>query len=702
MRTATKPWVRVACPHDCPDTCSMLVEVAKDANGMARAISLRGNPEHPTTAGVLCTKVAHYLERTYSPQRLATPLKRIGKKGEGRFAPIGWDEALAEVLQKFRAVAATDPQGILPYHYAGTMGLVQSQAVGKRFFNRLGASVLEETICAEAGSVGWKATYGAMVGTDPEAFVGAGLILIWGANPVVSSLHLWRIILAAKRQGAKLICIDPLRTETAQRCHQHIAPLPGTDAAFALAMMHVLIEEDRLDHDYIDRYTHGFAELAERARGWTPQRAAAICQVPAEVIVALAREYASDRPAAIRLNYGLQRTHGGGNAVRAIGCLPALTGAWRHPSGGALLSCSGNFAVDKDALERPDLRQKPARSVNMSALGDALLELRDPPIQLLYVYNSNPAAVAPDANRVREGLRREDLFVVVHDLFQTDTADYADIVLPATSQLEHADIHKPYGHLYALASSPAMAPLGEALPNSEVFRRLAAGLGFTDDCFLQNDEAIAAAAFSKTDPRTAHFDWEAMRERGFQRLDLPTPFAPYADGRFPTPTGKCELYSTVLAAQGLDPLPDFVAPYESVQSNPALGERYPLALITPPARNFLNTSFANLPRFIDEEVAPRLDLDPADAARRGLADGNWARVFNDRGHFLARVRISEKSRPRQGVASAPSIWWHKLSPGGHNCNAVTSQALADLGGSATFYDCLVEVEKAEKPAPPST
>jgi anaerobic selenocysteine-containing dehydrogenase len=694
------PIVRLACPHDCPDTCAMLVEVEGEGDAR-RAVRVRGNPDHPMTAGVLCTKVSHYLERVYHPDRLKTPMKRIGRKGEGRFEPIGWDEALDTIARRFRDIAADDPQAILPYHYAGTMGLVQSQAVGQRFFNRLGASILDETICAEAGSVGWRATYGAGVGMDPAAFAGAKLILIWGANPVVSNLHLWRIILEAKRAGARLVCIDPLRTDTARRCDEHLALLPGTDAALALAMMHVLIDEDLIDRDYIERHTLGFDELAARAAQWTPARAAAVCDLPAEAIVDLARAYGSTRPAAIRLNYGLQRTRGGGNAVRAIGCLPALTGQWRHPSGGALLSCSGNFAVDSKALQRPDLRAKPARHINMSAIGEALNDPGlAPPIRALYVFNSNPAAVAPEANSVRRGLAREDLFVVVHDLFQTDTADWADIVLPATSQLEHADAHKPYGHLDALASAPAIPPLGKARSNRAVFAALARRMGFDDPCFDEDDEAIAARAFSATDPRTAHFDRATMLAQGFQPLNLPRPFAPFAgpDFRCATPSGRIEFSSTALAAQGLDPVPDFVAPYESVQSAPALAARYPLALITPPVRNFLNTSFANVARFVEEEGAPRLDLHPEDAASRGIADGDRVAVFNDRGNFEAVARVAADARKagvRRGVVSSPSIWWHKRSPGGNNCNAVTSQALTDLGGGATFYDCLVDVKKIE-------
>ncbi|MBS0552792.1 MAG: molybdopterin-dependent oxidoreductase, partial [Proteobacteria bacterium] len=473
MSIASQGVVRAACPHDCPDTCAMEVTVAD-----GRAVRIRGAADMPFTNGALCTKVAHYLDRVYSDQRLLHPMKRVGRKGEGRFERISWDEALDTIAARFRDIAADDPRAILPYSYAGTMGLVQGESLDRRFFHRLGASLLDRTICASAGALGWKATMGASIGTDPEAVIDAKLILIWGGNPVVSNLHGWRYLQEAKRRGAKLVCIDPRRSETAAKCDVHLAPWPGTDGALALAMMQVLIADDLLDHDYIARYTTGFSQLAERVRGCTPEWAAALTGLPADVIRDLAREYGecrgAARPSLIRLNYGLNRCAGGGMAVRNIACLPALTGAWRHPAGGALLSTSGNFPIDHKALQRPDLypRQegRSPRTINMAFIGDALLEAKDPPIRALYVYNSNPVAVAPDSNRVKAGFAREDLFCVVHELFQTDTADYADILLPATSQLEHRDVHGTYGHLYAVANFRAIAPLGEAKPNTEVFR----------------------------------------------------------------------------------------------------------------------------------------------------------------------------------------------------------------------------------------
>jgi len=681
--------VRGACPHDCPDTCALLTTVE---NG--RAIEVRGAPDHPATAGVLCTKVARYLDRTYSDQRLLHPMKRVGKKGEGRFARISWDEALETIATRFAEIArsADGPQAIVPYSYAGTMGLLQGSSMDRRFFHRLGASLLDRTICASAGKAGWGAAIGASVGMDVEQFENSRLIVIWGSNAVTSNLHFWTRAQEAKRRGAKLIAIDPYRSVTAEKCHEHIALLPGTDGALALGVMHVLIAEELLDRDYIDRYTLGFTELAARAAEWSPQRVAQTCGIEAAQVTGLARDLGTIKPAAIRVNYGMQRVRGGGNAVRAIACLPALVGAWRHPAGGALLSSSGTFPVDQAALERPDLIAGAPRTINMSAIGDALLDAADPPIKAIYVYNSNPVAVAPESSKVRRGFARDDLFVVVHEIFQTDTADFADILLPATTQLEQTDVHLSYGHLYAVANNPAIAPLGEALPNTEVFRRLAARMGFSEPCFADSDDAMARQAWRRTDPRAADLDWDALKKDGWRRLALPAIHAPFAQGNYPTPSGKCEFWSATQQALGEDPLPAYLPPRESAASNPDLAKTYPLAFISPPARNFLNSSFANLPQFVAEEKTPKLDLHPLDAAARGLHEGDVVRIRNDRGSFTAALRVTDRARP--GVAVAPSIWWQKLAPDGRNANAVTSQALTDMGRAATFYDCLVEVERA--------
>ena len=659
-----------------------------------RAVDIRGAPDHPPTDGALCTKVAHYLERTYSPDRLRFPMRRVGAKGEGRFARISWDEALDEIAERFQAIAVSSdgPQAILPYSYAGTMGLLQGSSMDRRFFHRLGASLLDRTICSAAGKAGWTAVVGASIGMDVEEFENSRLVVIWGSNPITSSLHFWTRAQEAKRRGARLVAIDPYRSATAEKCHVHVAPLPGTDAALAFGVMHVLIGDGLVDRDYVDRYTVGYDALAARAHEWPPERAAAVCGITRDEIVRLAHDYGTVRPAAIRLNYGMQRVHGGANAVRAVACLPALVGAWRDPAGGALLSSSGTFPMQKAALERPDLIRGSPRTVNMSTIGDALCDLRDPPIRAIYVYNSNPVAVAPESSRVVAGFAREDLFCVVHEIFRTDTADYADILLPATTQLEQTDIHTSYGHLYALANNPAIDPIAEALPNTEVFRRLAARIGFDEPCFRDSDDDLARQAYRAGDLRGIDVDWDALKASGFRRLAVARPYAPFAQGGFPTPSGKCEFWSESLAARGEDPLPAFLPPRESAQSNPALAARYPLAFISPPTRNFLNSSFANISAYADDERRPHLVIHPDDAAARGIDGGDPVRIFNDRGSLLAIARVSD--RARRGVVVAPSVWWRRLAPGGENANAVTSQALTDMGGGPTFYDCLVEVSAA--------
>src|SRR6266540_2378226 len=688
---ASRTVVRGACPHDCPDTCALLVTVE---NG--RAIKVDGAPDHPSTRGTLCTKVARYLGRTYAPDRVLHPLRRVGPKGSGRFERIAWDEALDTIAARFKAIAASPdgPQAILPYSYAGTMGLLQYCSMDRRFFHKLGASLLDRTICSSAGKAGYVATIGATIGTDLEQFENAKLILIWGSNPIVSNLHLWSRVQEAKRRGAKLIAIDPYRSLTAEKCHEHLAPLPGTDAALALALMHVIIGEELYDRDYVEKYTLGFERLRERVKEYPPDKVAKITGLPAEKIVALAREYAGTRPAAIRLNYGLQRHAGGGMAVRNILCLPALTGDWRHPAGGAVLGTSGFFGMNDAKLERPDLLQKAKnpnpRTIKMVAIGDALLEAK-PPIRALYVYNSNPVAVAPDSAKVVKGFSREDLFTVVHEQFATDTCDYADIVLPATTQLEHYDVHTAYGHLYVVANSPAIAPLGESLPNSEAFRRLAARMGFAEECFRESDEDICRQALESSKPTMLGIEWESLKAKGWQRLNVPERFAPFAQGNFGTPSGKCEFYSETAKSMGMDPLPTYIPPRESAQSNPALAGRYPLAIISPPNRHFLNSSFANMPFAIAEAREPGLEIHPADAAARGIRTGDAVRIFNDRGSLTARARVSDKAR--EGVVVALSVWWKKLTADRRNTNDLTSQALTDIGRGATFYDCLVDVAR---------
>ncbi|CAZ89611.1 putative oxidoreductase YoaE [Thiomonas arsenitoxydans] len=681
--------VRAACPHDCPDTCALLVTVRDGV-----AISVRGDPDHPTTHGALCAKVSRYTERTYHPDRLLQPMKRVGPKGSGQFAPVSWNEALDDIAERLKEIAARDPQAILPYSYGGTLGFVQSESMAARFFHKLGASLLDRTICSTAGEAGLKAVIGGKMGLDVEQFEHSKLILIWGSNSITSNLHFWTYAQRAKRNGAKLVCIDPWRNDTAEKCHDHVQLRPGTDAALAYALMHELIAHDWLDHDYISQHTVGFAALRERALEWPPERAAEVCGVPAEQIRQLARDYGTLTPAAIRMNYGLQRVRGGANAVRTIACLPALVGAWRHDAGGLLMSSSNHFAANGAALERPDLLAGRApRTLNMVTIGDDLLRPGSaefgPKVEAVIVYNSNPLAVAPEGNKVRAGFARDDLFTVVLEHFQTDTADYADYLLPATTQLEHLDVHKAYGHRYWMANNPAIAPLGQAKPNTEIFRLLAARMGYTEPCFAESDEQIAAQAIAP-DPRNGGITWEQLRASGWAKL--PGAAAPFAHGGFPTPSGKCEFWSQREADAGRDPLPEVLLPYESVASAPELATRYPLAMISPPARNFLNSSFVNVDSLRNLEGEPLLLLHPDDAVARGIADGQMVRTFNDRGATLTRARLSSRTRPGQIVALG--IWWRKLSADGNNVNALTHQRLTDLGNGPCFYDCLVEVAAA--------
>ena len=676
--------VRGACPHDCPDTCALLTDVQGGV-----AIKVHGNPAHAHTHGTLCAKVAKYTERTYHPERILHPLKRVGPKGAGLFERVSWDAALTDIAERLKTIAARDPQAILPYSYAGTMGLVQAEGMAARFWHKLGASLLDRTICSSAGGEGLNHTLGGKVGMKVEFFAQAKLIIIWGSNSITSNLHFWRYAQEAKRNGAKLICIDPRKTETADKCHEHIQLLPGTDAALALAIMHQLIANDWLDHDYIAQHTLGWDQLKARAQQWPPERAAQVCGVPAAQIASLARDYGmslvNQTPAAIRVNYGMQRVRGGGNATRAVACLPALIGAWRHRAGGLLLSSSGMFPVDKNALQRPDLLNgKTPRTINMSTIGNDLLRETSaefgPKIAALVVYNSNPVAVAPESALVVQGFARENLFTVVLEHFQTDTADYADYILPATTQLEHWDVHLSYGHTDVLLNQPAIAPVGQARPNTQIFRELATRMGYTEPCFADSDETMCRAAYE------GKIDFDQLLRDGFAPLQVPD--APFAQGGFPTPSGKCEFFSARLAQQGMDGLPDHVPNYETLGSSP----KYPLAMISPPARNFLNSTFVNVKSLRDMEGEPVLEIHADDAAARQLADGQVVRIFNDRGSYHCTARISP--RARAGVVHGLGIWWRKLGLHGTNVNEVTSQHLTDMGRGPVFYDCLVQVESA--------
>lgn len=682
--------VHGVCPHDCPDTCSFEVTVRDGV-----AVKIKGDAHHPVTRGFLCVKVNDYLSRTYNETRVLTPRRRVGPKGAGEFVEISWDEALDEIATRFKVIiAAHGAEAILPYSYSGTLGRLHNQSMDYRFFNRLGASELDRTICSEAGTEAIRTTLGDRLGTDPESFVHSNLVIVWGSNPVSTNPHLMPFIKQARQRGATFVVIDPRRTRTAVQADWHLQPAPGTDAALALGIMHVLIAEGLTDETYLAAHTFGWPQLRERAMEYPPARVAAITGLAEGEITRLARMYGGTKRAVIRVNYGIQRHTNGGMMMRTIACLPALTGSYGTLGGGLTLSTSGGAKIDTVALERPDLRATPARHINMIELGKALTSNLDPPINALFVYNANPASSNPDQSAVKAGLMRDDLFLVVHDPFFSDTAMYADILLPATTQLEHMDLHTAYGTYYVNLNQPAIAPLGQSVRNTEVFRLLAARMGFTESAFRDTDEDLVDQALSSGHSRMQGITRERLMRDGFARVNLAPegePFIPYADGNFATPSGKIEFFSAELETLGLDPLPNHTPLVESAAADPDLAAKYPLALLTPSTHHFLNTTFGNVPSLERREGHPFIEVNATDAATRGIADGDLVRVFNDRGETTLTAHVGETTKP--GVAVAPATWWdhhHKRRSG---INALTSQRTADMGGGATFYTNLVQVER---------
>ena len=723
-----KQVVHAACPHDCPDACGVLITIE---NG--RATRIQGDPEHPVTRGFLCAKVAKYLDRVYSPDRVLYPMRRIGPKGpvagQRSFAPhgqagavvpthadstqswrrISWDEALEEIAARFRAITAEfGSEAILPYSFGGTLGALNSASMDRRFFHRLGASQLERAICSAAGEAGLESVLGVKMGTEPEQFRHSKYIIAWASNIHGNNVHLWPFITEARREGAKLVVIDPYRTRTAECADWYLPINPGTDAALALGMMHVIIGENLHDADYVAKHTLGFEQLREKVKEYPPERVAQWTGITAADIRKLAREYASVRPSVIRLNYGVQRSERGGMATRAIAMLPCILGSWKEVGGGLQLSTSGAFDLNTKALKRTDLMQtalgREARTINMVELGSVLNTLNDPPVKALFVYSSNPAAVAPRHNEVVRGLLRPDLFTVVHEQFFTDTTDYADIVLPATTFFEHKDLQKAYGHYYLQVSNQAIAPLGECRSNVELFRALAQRMGFEEDCFRETVDEMIDLALESKDPWMEGMTREGL-ELGQVRLNfeasgsrLPVsggadPFLPFADGGFRTPSGKAELHSEAVKALGLDPVAEFTPPTESRHG--AKASDLPLELLARKSDNFLNSSFSNVPSVQAMEEPGLLEISAADARARGIAEGDKVRVFNRRGDMVLKARVDGKVQP--GVVSA-RLNWAKMTPGFQSINALTSEKLADMGNSATFYSVLVEVELS-KPSP---
>ena len=681
--------VQGACPHDCPDTCAWQVTVED-----GRAVGLRGDPTHPFTRGTLCAKVNHYIERAQSPERLLHPLRRTGPKGSGQFERVSWDEALDGIASRLKEIVAKDGgSAVLPYSYLGTQGIVQCNSMSQRFFHRLGATRLVRAICGGAAGAGVTATNGVAMGIMPEDIVHSRHIILWGTNTVVTNVHLWPFIREARQAGARIVVIDPARTRTSEQADWHVRPRPGTDAALALGMMHVIVRDGLHDADYVDRYTVGFDQLKARIAEYPPERAEQITGVPARDIEALATAYATTRPSVIRTLVGLEHHAHGGMTYRTIACLPALTGAWRDHGGGLLhmVSRLRMLALNMASIEMPDLEDTSIRSLNMVQLGRALTDqTMSPPIKAFIVYNSNPAATTPNQNLVLQGLKRDDLFTVVIEQFMTDTARHADYVLPATSQLEHLDLFWSWGQPYLTINLPAIAPQGEARPNTEIFRGLASRMGFDDAYFADSDEDIARRTLTSAHPFAEGITFEGLKEKGWTRFKVPNGYRPYAEGGFPTPSGKSEFFSETLAKQGLDPLPGYTPAAESPGGDSVLRSRYPLSLVTAKsALHFLNSSYGNMPRQLKAEQQPFADIHPADAAKRAIADGDVVRVFNDRGALELRARVGDRVVP--GMVAVPSGWWASLSPGGSSANALTADGLSDMGGGGDFHDTLVEV-----------
>jgi anaerobic selenocysteine-containing dehydrogenase len=715
--------VHAVCSHDCPDSCGVLVTV-DELTG--RAVKVQGDPSHPVTRGFLCGKVAKYLDRVYSPDRLLYPMRR--KKGvakgplpQGReaeaFERISWDEALDEVAARLTKIAAEfGPESVLPYSYAGTIGQLGYGSMDRRFFHRLGASQLARTICAEAGGTALKSVYGVKLGTVPQDFVHAGLVIAWGANIHGNNVHLWPFIEEARRKGARLIVIDPYRTRTAALADEHLAINPGTDSALALGLMHVILSMGLEDREYVDACTTGFEELRAHALRpeYSPESVAKATGIEAGAIVRLARAYAAagrggsrnngegsnvGGPAAIRLNYGIQRSENGGTAARAVCMLPLLTGAWKYKGGGLLLSTSGSFPFNEKALQMPELMMasplgRAARVVNMSQLGQALTTLGDsagdgPRVKALFVYNSNPAAVAPNQNAVLSGMRCEDLFTVVHEQFFTDTTDYADVLLPAPTFLEVKDVQGAYGHLFAQVNNRAIAPLGEARSNVAMFGELGRRMGFEEACFDDREDEMIDQALKTDNPWLAGITRERLEREGHVPLQMPVD----ANGEV-LPFSTAEWFRTPSGRGQLVPVPVFAAPTES-RAHAAKGA-YPLEFLPRKADNYMNSTFANLPvhQRMEARTAGVLEMHATDAEARKIATGDVVEVFNGRGSIQLRALVN--AQVSAGVVAA-RLDWNKLggdlSGNGANVNALTSETLTDIGGGATFYSTLVEVRK---------
>ncbi|TYQ14389.1 UNVERIFIED_ORG: anaerobic selenocysteine-containing dehydrogenase [Gordonia westfalica J30] len=700
--------VRGACPHDCPDTCAMLYHVAD-----GKLVEVKGDPNHPMTKGGLCAKTNNFQEHHYQEGRLMYPMRRVGPKGTGEFERITWDEALAEIKSRWTSIIGEyGSEAIMPHAYLGHQGVINGLTSGDAFFNRLGSTVAEKTYCESGSSTAWHMTVGATGGLDVESMAHSKYIIVWGMNMTSTNLHGWPFILAAKKKGAKVVVIDPVRTRTARQASWHIPIRPGTDGALALGMINEIIAQGLVDTDYVENYTIGFDELAERAANFPAERVEEITGIPAEDVRTLAREYATSQPAAIRQGVALERNRGGGQAIRAITCLPALVGAWRHVGGGAMEMPIWEFPTKFDEICMPQWIPEGTRVINELDLGMALTgEMQlDPPIKSLFVYNSNPVSQAPAQQKTMTGLMRDDLFTVVSDHFITDTAKFADIVLPATMQAEQLDIMVTWGHLYLSLNQPAIEPPGECVPNSELFRRLAKTMGFTDSYWDRTDREMLIDFHDWDAPALQGITFEKLEEVGWMRLNvgLPHERAPHAEGDFPTPSGKCEfkaslaeggnfvvpvwrsMYEAFQPGGYVDPLPDFMPPFESPESNPELANKFPLRIVTPKPHAFLNTQYGNAVDKQETQGAQRVFIHPVDAADRGIIDDELVRVYNERGSFQGPAVI-DKSVMQGLVMSNVGHWQYKSH--GSTVNSITADRHCGLGNAGVYGDNLVQVER---------
>lgn len=675
-----------ACPLDCPDTCSWVVTVDGD-----KATRLVGNREHPFTQGSLCAKVNKYLEHMYAPDRLLYPMRRTGRKGEGRFERITWDDAISEIANRLGSIINSHGgEAIWPFAGSGNMGYLQGIAgVGQRLWNTLGASIHEATICSIAGTVGTRYTVGSTQALDPEAISHARLIILWGTNPIVTSNHVWRFIAEARKTGAYVVVIDPIRTRSAEKADAHIAIAPGTDAALALGLLNVVVGLGAEDAGYIAANALGWEAFKERILQYPPERVAEITGIDVQTITDLGTRLASTRPTAILTRMGIQRHAGGGMALRTIMTIPGVTGDWQFVGGGAVYSTGDYFALNSDLLCRPDLRPPNTRKLIMTRLAEGLLAVKDPPVKALMMLGANPVASNPDQNNVRRGLEREDLFTVVIDHFQTDTADYADLLLPTTMQPEHAEMNSAYGHLYLMWNEPALLARGECLPSTEIFRRLARQMGLTDQCLFDSDDDLARAALASDDPLLEGITLENLKKTGWARLNYGRNKTAFPNG-FATPSGKIEFYSEQAAKDGHDPLPGYSPPAE--KNSIELAKTYPLTLITPASLYFLNSIFSNKPDLLEKNGSVSAVLHPEDAAARKLSAGDTVRVYNARGAFEARLIVNDLVRP--GVVMSPKGYWPKLSKDGANANATVEERDSDMGHGAVYHDNSVEIAAA--------